>query len=61
MKTRQMLFTLFVGISLILVSLPFASLVPAVNSMVWLGAALIAATLLNLGWQQLSPALAKAR
>jgi hypothetical protein len=61
MNTRQVLFSLFVGMSLILISQPFASLIPAVNSMMWLGAALIAATLLNLGWQQLSPAIAKTR
>ena len=61
MNTRQMLFSLFVGFALMLVGSQLSALVPAVSAMLWVGAALVAATTLSVSWQYLSPALARAK
>lgn len=61
MNTRQMLFSLFVGFALMLVGSQLSALVPAVSTMLWVGAALVAATALNVSWHYFSPALARAK
>jgi hypothetical protein len=56
MNMRQIIFSFAVGLGLISISMQFSSIIPALNSMLWLGVALLIATTLKITWQQFSPA-----